>query len=136
LRKTLWQFVRELNRAGHTIVLTTHYLDEAEALCGRIAMLKAGRIVALDSTEALLKQVSAHALRVRLNDAQALPEGLGARAVKGEEDDTWVFSFDNYDEVEPLLATLREADVGVREIDVVKPDLEQAFVDILHKATT
>ena len=48
LRQALWQFIRELNRDGHTIVLTTHYLEEAEALCGRIAMLKQGRIVALD----------------------------------------------------------------------------------------
>ena len=54
LRQGLWQFVRRLNRDGHTIVLTTHYLEEAEAQCGRIAMLKAGRIVALDTTENLL----------------------------------------------------------------------------------
>jgi len=54
LRQGLWQFVRRLNRDGHTIVLTTHYLEEAEEQCGRIAMLKAGRIVALDTTENLL----------------------------------------------------------------------------------
>jgi len=50
LRRTLWQFISRLNRMGHTILLTTHYLEEAEELCGRIAMLKAGRIVALDTT--------------------------------------------------------------------------------------
>jgi ABC-2 type transport system ATP-binding protein len=54
LRQGLWQFVRRLNRDGHTIVLTTHYLEEAEAQCERIAMLKAGRVVALDTTENLL----------------------------------------------------------------------------------
>src|SRR5690606_20436559 len=54
LRRTLWEFISRLNKAGHTIMLTTHYLEEAEALCGRIAMLKAGRIVALDATQALL----------------------------------------------------------------------------------
>ena len=54
LRQGLWQFVSRLNRDGHTIVLTTHYLEEAEEHCGRIAMLKAGRIVALDSTQNLL----------------------------------------------------------------------------------
>ena len=56
LRRTLWEFISRLNRAGHTIVLTTHYLEEAEALCGRIAMLKRGRIVALDTTQALIAQ--------------------------------------------------------------------------------
>ena len=54
LRQELWQFVRRLNRDGHTIVLTTHYLEEAEEHCQRIAMLKAGRIVALDTTQNLL----------------------------------------------------------------------------------
>ncbi len=54
LRQGLWQFVRRLNRDGHTIVLTTHYLEEAEEHCQRIAMLKAGRVVALDTTRNLL----------------------------------------------------------------------------------
>jgi ABC-2 type transport system ATP-binding protein len=54
LRQDLWKFVRRLNRDGHTIVLTTHYLEEAEEHCERIAMLKAGRIVALDTTRNLL----------------------------------------------------------------------------------
>jgi len=57
LRRTLWAFIARLNRAGHTIVLTTHYLEEAEALCGRVAMLKHGRIVALDTTRSLLARV-------------------------------------------------------------------------------
>jgi len=59
LRQTLWGFIRRLNRDGHTIILTTHYLEEAEALCGRIAMLKAGRVVALDTTQNLLAQLRA-----------------------------------------------------------------------------
>ncbi|BDW10026.1 hypothetical protein PSHI8_01080 [Polynucleobacter sp. SHI8] len=54
LRQSLWQFISRLNQAGHTIVLTTHYLEEAESLCGRIAMLKQGRVVALDTTQNLL----------------------------------------------------------------------------------
>jgi len=58
LRQTLWQFVARLNREGHTVLLTTHYLEEAEALCGRIAMLKNGRVVALERTSVLLKTAS------------------------------------------------------------------------------
>lgn len=57
LRRSLWEFISRLNREGHTILLTTHYLEEAEALCGRIAMLRQGRIVALDTTDALLARV-------------------------------------------------------------------------------
>ncbi|MEO8509352.1 MAG: ABC transporter ATP-binding protein, partial [Betaproteobacteria bacterium] len=58
LRQSLWRFIRKLNHDGHTIILTTHYLEEAEALCGRIAMLKAGRVVALDSTHNLLSRIA------------------------------------------------------------------------------
>jgi ABC-2 type transport system ATP-binding protein len=54
LRQTLWSFIARLNKEGHTVLLTTHYLEEAEALCGRIAMLKQGRVVALERTSALL----------------------------------------------------------------------------------
>ncbi len=54
LRRGLWDFITRLNQAGHTILLTTHYLEEAEALCGRVAMLKSGHVVALDTTQALM----------------------------------------------------------------------------------
>jgi ABC-2 type transport system ATP-binding protein len=56
LRQGLWRFIRRLNDDGHTIVLTTHYLEEAENHCGRIAMMKAGRIIALDTTANLLQR--------------------------------------------------------------------------------
>src|SRR5450759_2223951 len=67
LRQTLWQFIAKLNKQGHTVLLTTHYLEEAEALCGRIAMLKSGRVVALDSTSALLKSASSNLLRFKID---------------------------------------------------------------------
>ena len=76
LRQGLWRFVRELNQAGHTIVLTTHYLEEAEALCSRIAMLKQGRVVALDTTRNLLAACAGVRVRVRL-----APNRLPARVL-------------------------------------------------------
>src|SRR5690606_23725115 len=75
LRQGLWQFVRRLNREGHTIVLTTHYLEEAQELCGRIAMMKQGQIVALDRTESLLRRFSGTQLQLRLSGAP-LPAAL------------------------------------------------------------
>ena len=129
LRQGLWQFVRKLNDDGHTIVLTTHYLEEAEALCGRIAMLKAGRVVALDTTRSLLKQFASHTLSVRLR----LPERgvlLGGQA--GEDD--WVtYDFDAFAEVEQLLARLRENDAGIEEIRLGEPDLERVFVEVMNR---
>jgi ABC-type multidrug transport system ATPase subunit len=60
LRQTLWGFIARLNREGHTVLLTTHYLEEAEALCGRIAMLKQGQVVALERTSPLLAASGQH----------------------------------------------------------------------------
>lgn len=130
LRQGLWQFIRKLNRDGHTIVLTTHYLEEAEALCGRIAMLKAGRIVALDSTRALLKEFASHSLRVRLS-APDVGIALGGLVENGG----WVtFDFETYADVEPLLARLREAGAGIEEIQLGEPDLERVFVEVMNRA--
>src|SRR5512146_1644747 len=79
LRQGLWQFIRRLNEAGHTIVLTTHYLEEAEALCQRIAMLKQGRIVALDTRAGLMRRHHSIELRLRLEPGAGLPSELIAR---------------------------------------------------------
>ncbi|MBI1905821.1 MAG: ABC transporter ATP-binding protein [Rhodocyclales bacterium] len=130
LRQGLWRFIRKLNRDGHTVVLTTHYLEEAEALCGRIAMLKSGRVVALDSTQALLRQFATHTLRVRLQN----PE-IGCTLGGNPDVDGWVdFAFDVYADVEPLLGRLREAGAGVDEIQLGEPDLERVFVDVMNRA--
>jgi ABC-2 type transport system ATP-binding protein len=82
LRHSLWGFIRGLNTAGHTVILTTHYLEEAEALCGRIAMLKAGRVVALDSTHNLLARFPG--LSVRLV-AERLPPPWHPRVQRQED---------------------------------------------------
>ena len=80
LRQTLWQFISRLNREGHTVLLTTHYLEEAEALCGRIAMLKQGRVVALDRTASLLAGTASTMLRFK-TDAP-LPPARGRRGAR------------------------------------------------------
>lgn len=75
LRQTLWQFISRLNREGHTIVLTTHYLEEAQNLCNRIAMMRRGEVVALERTDALLKRFASLQLVLRVTGA-ALPVSL------------------------------------------------------------
>ena len=130
LRQGLWQFIRKLNRDGHTIVLTTHYLEEAETLCGRIAMLKSGKVVALDTTENLLRRFATHSLRVRLADPA---RGVEIGGVAGEGG--WVdFGFESYADVETLLARLREAGAGMTEMQLGEPDLERVFVEVMHRA--
>ena len=130
LRQTLWQFIRRLNRDGHTIVLTTHYLEEAESLCTRIAMLKAGRMVALDTTSNLLQRFSAHTLRLRLRPGAELPAALAQRAEIKEG--VWSLSFDGFDDIEPLLAELRTCGCRLEDLEIGKPDLEEVFVRVMH----
>jgi len=130
LRQTLWQFIAGLNREGHTVLLTTHYLEEAEALCGRIAMLKAGRVVALDKTSALLAGTASTMLRFKTD--QALPPAVAAQArVTGR-----IVQLKAHDatEVESLLAALRGAGVKVEDLEIGRADLEDVFLEIMGGA--
>jgi len=131
LRQGLWQFIRRLNRDGHTIVLTTHYLEEAEELCDRIGMLKAGRIVALDSTRNLLETFSGLVLKLRL-DRDALPEGLGAEVLASEAGRFTLRLHDHF-ELEELLRRLREAGAAIRELELEPPDLEEVFLRVMAR---
>ena len=130
LRQTLWRFIRRLNAEGHTVVLTTHYLEEAEALCGRIAMLKQGRIVALDTTANLLRRFSAHTLHLRLAPGDELPVSLAVRAQRNE--DRWSLPFEHYADIEPVLAVLREGGCTLEDMEIDKLDLEDVFVKVMQ----
>ncbi len=130
LRQGLWQFVQRLNREGHTVILTTHYLEEAEALCGRIAMLKQGRVVALDTTSNLLARQSTQTLTVRLAEGSALPPDLALRAEPGEGG--WHFRLSSLDEVESLLARVRESGARIEDLRLEQPDLEDVFVGVMQ----
>src|SRR5438874_13496701 len=110
LRQALWQFVRRLNRDGHSIVLTTHYLEEAEAHCQRIAMLKDGRIAALDTTRNLLGSFSGLELRLHL-DRDALPAGLPGE-VLGADGTQFRLRLANPADLEAALSLLRQGGVG------------------------
>ncbi|MEN9627222.1 MAG: hypothetical protein RJA10_448 [Pseudomonadota bacterium] len=130
LRQTLWQFIARLNREGHTVLLTTHYLEEAEALCGRIAMLKQGKVVALDKTSSLLSGMASTMLRFKTDDA--LPPAIAATArVTGRI--AQVKARDAAD-VERLLAALREAKVKVEDLEIGRADLEDVFLQIMEGA--
>ena len=130
LRQTLWKFIARLNREGHTVLLTTHYLEEAEALCARIAMLKSGKVVALDRTSSLLAG-AAHTL-LRFKTDSALPPSLVARArVTGRI--VQVAARDAR-EVEEILATLRESQVAIEDLELGRTDLEEVFLSIMQGA--
>jgi ABC-2 type transport system ATP-binding protein len=128
LRQSLWAFIRKLNADGHTVILTTHYLEEAEALCGRIAMLKAGRVVALDTKQALLSRFSGLTVRVIARD---LPPAWRERVLR-RTGDVWHVGIDRYADLEGLLGSMREAGIDVQELALAETDLEQVFLRIMQ----
>jgi ABC-2 type transport system ATP-binding protein len=131
LRQTLWQFVARLNKEGHTVLLTTHYLEEAEALCSRIAMLKQGKVVALDRTSALLAGTASTMLRFKLD--KPLPPALVANArVTGR-----IVQITAHDarEVESILAVLHAAGCDPEDLEIGRADLEDVFIEIMHGET-
>lgn len=131
LRQTLWQFVADLNRQGHTVLLTTHYLEEAEALCTRLAMLKKGQLVALESTSALLSGTGASNV-LHFKTDQPLPPALAAQArITGRIVELPV---QHTADIEQHLAALREAGVQVQDLEIRKPDLEDVFIRLTHDA--
>jgi len=127
LRQSLWGFIRKLNRDGHTIILTTHYLEEAEALCGRIAMLKAGKVVALDTKHNLLSRFAGVTVRLV---AERVPAAWRAR-VRREEDGVFFLGLDHYADLEGLLAALRADGIAIVELALQEADLEDAFLRIM-----
>ncbi len=130
LRQGLWRFIRRLNEAGHTIVLTTHYLEEAEALCQRIALLKRGRILALDSTANLLARFSGHSLTLKLSGEQELPPSLEP-LVQRRNGREVVLQLNRLEQVETVLASLRQAGLGLEDLRLNAPDLEDAFMALV-----
>lgn len=133
LRQTLWDFIKQLNQDGHTIVLTTHYLEEAETLCHRVAMLKEGQIVALDSTQNLIgKMIAGKSVRLRLVPDK-LPPTLRPLQIS-HHDGIAELKIENYAQVEFILSSLRTADIQILEMHLQQPDLEDVFVSIMRNS--
>jgi ABC-2 type transport system ATP-binding protein len=132
LRQTLWQFIAKLNKQGHTVLLTTHYLEEAEALCGRIAMLKRGQLLALERTSDLLRSATSQVLRFKFDGD--LPPALAAMArVTGRIVQLPVH---NAVEIENHLAAMRTAGQVAEDVEIRQADLEDVFLEVMNRKQT
>ena len=129
LRQTLWHFIAKLNKQGHTVLLTTHYLEEAEALCSRVAMLKHGEIIKLSTMSDLLKSASSNVLQFKTDSA--LPKPLADRArITGR---IVQIPAANAADVEQLLAALREGGVTPEDVEIRRADLEDVFIHVMNQ---
>ncbi|HHH36292.1 MAG TPA: ABC transporter ATP-binding protein [Gammaproteobacteria bacterium] len=135
IRNLLWDFIRRLHGEGHTILLTTHYLEEAESMCQRIAILDRGRIVALDSKEQLLASTLGRTLQIQVTCAEPLREIPAAilPKVRRHEGNLLELSLEKgADSIVEVLQTLREAGAEITDLHTERADLEDAFMALTY----
>ena len=130
LRKKLWQFIKKLNQKGHTIVLTTHYLEEAETLCSRVAMMDQGKVVALDKTRNLLKRFSAKNLNLRLDlKGKKIPVSI-QRLIQITDQNFVSFLLKEIVEVEFIISELKKSKIAILDMELNNSDLENVFLKL------
>ena len=132
LRQMLWAFIKKLNNDGHTIILTTHYLEEAEALCERVAMMKQGKIVALDTTANLLSKLPGKNLIVQLGNVK-LPTTL-LPMLKSNDNGFYTLALSHLNQIEFALSELRQANIVVQDMQLIEADLEDVFMSLVGSA--
>ena len=130
LRKSLWDYVIKLNEAGKTIILTTHYLEEAEELCDRIAILNKGQIAAVDHKEDLIKRIDKKVIELRLEqEANDLAELFSAANIEQLEENK-VKLETTRSEVISLLDIIQSSDLKIADIDIKSAKLEDVFMKL------
>ncbi|MEO5573811.1 MAG: ABC transporter ATP-binding protein [Gammaproteobacteria bacterium] len=131
LRKLLWEFTRRLHREGHTIVLTTHYLEEAEMLCDRIAILDRGKVAALDTKQVLLARHPYRLLSLHVTDAsRTLPDGLARLLVSSNDNHITLRLHKLDDQIGGVLDALRDAGFIIRDLSTQEAGLAQVFTQL------
>ena len=135
LRRMLWDNVRKLNEEGMTIILTTHYLEEAEEMCDEIAIINHGEKVAQDSTSALLGRLDAKTMVIRPDATPArLPEGAGLE-VTNRADGTIAITYQARQiSAEDVLGAVRAANIRISDVKTEQADLEDVFLDLTRSA--
>jgi ABC-2 type transport system ATP-binding protein len=134
LRQTLWRFIRRLHADGHTIVLTTHYLQEAESLCGRIAILNCGRLVAMDETRALLARHPHRFLTVTLaGPPGGLSPALEDKVVDRGERTLTLRIHKSEDPIVGVLEALHDQGLEVLDLSTREPGLEDVFLELTQQ---
>ena len=134
LRQRLWQLVREMNAAGVTIILTTHYLEEAEALCDRVAIINHGKLIAEDNTADLLKGMGSKSLVLMLDDAPArLPETLISMGGSLDGNTLRITFAPDETSAGAILTHVKDAGLTVTDISTEEPNLEDVFLDLTRR---
>jgi len=134
LRRVLWDLTKRLHKDGHTILLTTHYLEEAEALCERIAILDQGKVVALDTTKAIVEQFPYRFLGINLKDPSVkLPDSVFKKTVSLQGNELTLRLDRKKDKIGDLLEALHTANISFTDLWTKEPGLEEVFISLTGK---
>jgi ABC-2 type transport system ATP-binding protein len=138
LRQEMWQLVRGLRASGVTIVLTTHYIDEAEDMADRVGVIRQGRIILVEDKATLMRKLGKKRLTLRLEPPLArIPPGLAASGLTLSADGselTYVYDPGGaQDAVPALLDALRAAGVRVKDLETTQSSLEDIFVNLVRE---
>lgn len=136
LRRQLWEYVEELHQRGTTIILTTHYLEEAEALCDRIAIIHDGQIVANENKTDMLARLDKRTLVITPREAlSALPKKLsGLDAELGSNGALSISYRSGTDSISDMLATVKSAGISIADLRTEEPDLEDVFMALTYNS--
>jgi len=133
IRKSLWEFITELHHKGHTILLTTHYLEEVEKLCNKIIMIDKGNIIAESSKNELINQASMLPSTVEIQTCSAKFSPELKHLLISQEQNLFVLKLESSDQLLPILNRLQIAGVKVENINIRRPKLEDIFINYLHR---
>lgn len=137
LRKQLWEYVLELHETGVTIVLTTHYLEEAQELCEEIAIVHEGNVVACEPTEKLIASLDRKSLMVTPVDAVGAAPDLSPFRAELKPDGRLAIPYQpSKSQVAEILARLSAAGIGVKDLSTVESDLEDVFLELTYRAVS
>jgi ABC-2 type transport system ATP-binding protein len=129
LRQSMWRFVRRLHKEGHTIVLTTHYLEEAEELCDRIAIIDKGKLLALETKQDLLARGLGSKLLVRASHPiEAIPVEYRDRITRLAGNEVELTIHRDSDSIMQILDSLRDASISIEYVSVLNDSLEDVFI--------
>ena len=138
LRRDMWELVRKLRADGTTIILTTHYIEEAEEMADRVGVIRKGELVALGDKKALMSQMGQRTLKITLDDAiSEIPAGLAEWGLALEDDGhTLCYRFDSHAEhtgIPGLMRRLDELHIGYKDLATHQSSLEDIFVSLVHE---
>jgi ABC-2 type transport system ATP-binding protein len=132
LRRTLWSFMRDLHIKGTTVVLTTHYLEEAQEMCERIAIVDKGRVRVVETTEQLLNRHPYRFLKLKLAEGSVLPDSLRELVTSESNGNLELKLEKDKHPIASVFAALKSAGVSIEDVHTRDPDLEDIFVELTH----